>query len=71
MIYMLMPPYGTEVKNTIDAESKDATVKYFASLMHMELEILLQLYIIKRKSKDKWKINRIDFIYIDDVCNFQ
>ncbi len=53
MVYMLMTSDGKEIKNTIDAQTKEAAIKYFASLMKMELKILLELYVVKRKNKDK------------------
>ena len=53
MVYMLMTSDGKEIKNTINAQTREAAINYFASLMKMELKILLELYIVKRKNKDK------------------
>ena len=48
-----MTPNGKEIKNTIEAGTREVAIKYFASLMQMELETLLQLYRVKGKSKEK------------------
>ena len=53
MIYLLKTPDGKEIKNTIDARTRDAAERYFASLMHLELEVLLKLYLVQKKYQIK------------------
>ena len=49
MIYLLKTQDGKEIKNTIDALTRKAAVRYFASLLHLDLEVLLKLYLVQQK----------------------
>ena len=49
MIYLLKTQDGKEIKNSIDARTRGAAERYFASLLHLELEVLLKLYLVQKK----------------------
>ena len=46
MIYILRLRKAQDIKNLIDAETKDSAICYFAALLHMTQEDLLKIYKI-------------------------
>ena len=46
MTYKLMPIKCREVKSIVEAETKKAAILYFAALLHLPAEDLLQIYKI-------------------------
>ena len=46
MTYKLVPRKCSEVKTIVDAETKKAAILYFAALLHLSAEDLLQIYKI-------------------------
>ena len=46
MTYKLMPRKCMEVKSIVEAETKKAAILYFAALLHLSAEELLQIYKI-------------------------
>ena len=46
MTYKLMPKKCREVKSIVDAETKKEAILYFAALLHLPAEDLLQIYKI-------------------------
>ena len=46
MIYKLTPKRSKDVKALIEAETKKAAILYFAALLHLSEEDLLQIYKI-------------------------
>ena len=46
MTYKLMPKKCGEVKSIVEAETKKAAILYFAALLHLTSEDLLQIYKI-------------------------
>ena len=50
MIYLLKLNRNTnEVKNLIDANNRLAAEKYFSTLLHLDIDILLKIYLIQKK----------------------
>ncbi len=49
MIYLLKTQDGREIKNTINAKSRTAAERYFASLLHLDIDVLLKLYLVQKK----------------------
>ena len=46
MTYKLMPRKCREVKSIVDAKTKKAAILYFAALLHISEEDLLEIYKI-------------------------
>ena len=46
MIYKLTPKKSKDVKTLIEAKTKKAAILYFAALLHLSEEDLLQIYNI-------------------------
>jgi len=46
MTYKLMPRKCSEVKSIVEAETKKAAIVYFAALLHLSADDLLQIYKI-------------------------
>ena len=46
MIYKLTPKKSRDVKTLIEAETKKAAILYFAALLHLSVDDLLQIYKI-------------------------
>ena len=46
MTYKLMPKKCSEVKSSVEATTKKAAILYFAALLHLPAEDLLQIYKI-------------------------
>ena len=47
MTYKLRPKKCRETKSIVEAETKKAAILYFAALLHLSTEDLLQIYIIR------------------------
>ena len=47
MTYKLMPRKCKEVKSIVKAETKKAAILYFAALLHLSADDLLQIYRIR------------------------
>ena len=47
MTYKLMPRKCKEVKSIIETETKKAAISYFATLLHLSADDLLQIYKIR------------------------
>ena len=47
MTYKLMPRKCKDVKSTVEAETKKAAILYFAALLHLSMDDLLQIYKIR------------------------
>ena len=47
MTYKLMPRKCREVKSIVEAETKKAAILYFAALLHLSADDLLQIYRIR------------------------
>ena len=48
MIYKLCPKKSSEIKNKIEADSKQAAVRYFTAIMCLRERDLLEIYRIAR-----------------------
>ena len=47
MIYKLMAKKSTEIKNIIDAKTKQHAILYFSTLLNLSQEDLLKIFIVK------------------------
>ena len=47
MVYKLTPKRSNDVKNLIEAETKKAAIIYFAALLHLKVDDLLEIYKIR------------------------
>ena len=47
MTYKLMPRKCRDIKTTVDAETKKAAILYFAALLHLSADDLLEIYKIR------------------------
>ena len=47
MIYKLTPKKSRDVKTLIEAETKKAAILYFAALLHLSADDMLQIYKIR------------------------
>lgn len=48
MIYKLYPIRSSEIKNKIEADSKQAAVRYFTAIMCLRKRDLLKIYRVAR-----------------------
>jgi len=46
MVYKLTPKRSNDVKNLIEAETKKAAIIYFAALLYLTMDDLLEIYKI-------------------------
>ena len=47
MIYKLTPKKSRDVKTLIEAETKNVAILYFAALLHLSMDGMLQIYKIR------------------------